>query len=105
MSPDAGVRILFSGELLLCIQLIVAQQWIGNAIEIYGSVGKDHGTFTVQLDSDEPRILNGTSTEYHLPSVHIVSHAPKITLTDLPTSNPEVRCWRLVIRTSYPLDK
>ncbi|KAL5479071.1 hypothetical protein ACEPAI_2359 [Sanghuangporus weigelae] len=54
-SPDASVRILFSG----------------NAIEVYGSVGRDHGVYSTRLDSNEPLTLKGTSTQYHQPSVPI----------------------------------
>ncbi|KAL5520233.1 hypothetical protein ACEPAG_9446 [Sanghuangporus baumii] len=55
VSPDASARILFSG----------------NAIEVSGSVGRDHGVYSTRLDSNEPVTLNGTSTQFHQPSVPI----------------------------------
>ncbi|KAL5525395.1 hypothetical protein ACEPAF_9265 [Sanghuangporus sanghuang] len=56
VSPDASARILFPG----------------NAIEVYGSVGRDHGVYSARLDSNQPVTLNGTSTQYHQPSVPIL---------------------------------
>ena len=47
----------------------------GNALELYGSTRANHGLFSVQIDDGNITILNASSTQYHKPSVPLVSTA------------------------------
>ena len=43
-------------------------------MELYGSTQPDHGLFTVQIDDGDVTILDASSTQYHKPSVPLVSN-------------------------------
>ena len=72
--PYFGIMIFFQ-SISRTVNTSLEASFTGNALELYGSTRANHGLFSVQIDDGNITILNASSTQYHKPSVPLVSTA------------------------------